>query len=52
MPNIELKSIENYMIQQARIIENLKDIIQLKDDEITRLWHENRMLKEGLGGSN
>ena len=47
MPRLELKSIENYMLQQKKIIENLKDIIQEKDKEIKVLKD---LIKE-VGGS-
>lgn len=50
MIKMELKSMENYVDHQQRIIENLKDIIQDKENEIAKLWHENRRLKQELEG--
>ena len=43
--DIAIKSIQNKFNEQERIIESLKDIIQNKENEITKLWHENRELK-------
>lgn len=46
--DIAIKSIENKFNEQERIIKNLKDIIQNKENEITKLFHENRQLKARL----
>lgn len=51
--NTELKAIENYCENQEKIISSLKDIIQEKDKELAKLWHENKTLKNliiELGG--
>ena len=45
---LEIKSIENLVNTQERIIETLKDIIQDLENEKARLWHENRALKARL----
>lgn len=46
MIKMELKSIENYCVQQQKRIAELKDIIQNKDKEIERL---NKLLKDKEG---
>lgn len=46
MITLEMKSIENHFDNQEKIIDNLKDIIQSKENENVRLWHENRKLKQ------
>lgn len=48
MINTELKSIENYCLVQQRIIQELKDIIQIKEAEIEKLKIEIIELKEGM----
>lgn len=46
MIKMELKSIENYCVQQQKRIIELKDIIQKKDEEINRL---NKLLRKKEG---
>lgn len=48
--NLGIKSVENHLDQQKRLIENLKDIIQNKEYENARLYHENKALVKRIDG--
>lgn len=44
--NLELQSIRNFVASQERVINELRNIIQEKDVEISTLEYENKILKD------